>query len=234
MIASEGVVAGRRYLKDLLMPDGDAEPLAVLLVGSWARGSQVDPVSDLDILVVDGSIPRRPPPGVQVISLTQAALRSRVAQGDDFVQWALRFAVPLKGRSAWARLRKDLGGSAPWPSSTRKYEQAAKRLEAARDLLAMGDLSAAQDELRFALSHAARGVLLDRGIFPLSRPELPAQLREAGDSHLADSLSGMDSIDVPPEPQLRAALETGRSRIHSRAQRPHLTQRSGDGIPGRG
>ena len=54
----------------------------------------------------------------------------------------------------------------------------------------MGDVRAANEEMLLALSHLARASILRRGEFPLSRPELAAQLDSLGDSSLASLLRG--------------------------------------------
>ena len=46
------------------------------------------------------------------------------------------------------------------------------------DLLDVGDVDAASEEMMFAASHVARAVLLQHGRFPLSRMELPSQLED--------------------------------------------------------
>ncbi len=51
-----------------------------------------------------------------------------------------------------------------------------------------GDRDAAQDQVRAALTSGARGLLLLRRVIPLSRSELPDQLRDAGLAALATDL----------------------------------------------
>jgi predicted nucleotidyltransferase len=179
----------RKYLRGLLgAADGEEKTQAVVLVGSWARGTQADPTSDLDVLVIgDGEVPS-PVGRIQVINRSADELRRLVATGDDFAQWALRFGRPLKGRQLWTALREELMAIAPWPRAEPKLRLANRRLRAAEDLLEMGDLDATEEEARYALSHLARALLLARGVFPLSRPELPVQLEDIGDTELARAL----------------------------------------------
>jgi hypothetical protein len=78
----------------------------------------------------------------------------------------------------------------------------------------MGDDNAASEELRFALSHLARGKLLESRVFPLTRGELPSQLRTIGDFELAEALknaSGEVSVDSR---SLVSLLRLARSRLH--------------------
>jgi hypothetical protein len=51
-----------------------------------------------------------------------------------------------------------------------------------------GDGDAAAEELTYAVSHVARAILLKKSVFPLSRPEMIAQLKESGYPKLADTL----------------------------------------------
>jgi len=168
----------RQFMRCLLQDLGPEAP--VVLIGSHARKRAVAPWSDIDLLVLGEQIPASVPPRVQVIRLTRDELARRVRDGDDFAQWALRFGQPLSGERSWRTLREQLLTGAPWPRSEPKYALSRKKLAAARDLLAMRDLPAAEEETRFALAHLARGLLLERHVFPLSRPELSDQMRAAG------------------------------------------------------
>jgi hypothetical protein len=155
-----------------------------------------------------------PPPGVQVLHVSLDDLRSRVLHGDDFLQWALRFGTPLRGRALWEKLRAELLPTAPWPDPKVKLEQARRRFRVANALFEMGDLDSAGEEARFALSHLARFVLLGRGVFPLSRPELPVQLRAVGDPALASALEALNGSDSPSRAELIAAVELMERRLH--------------------
>ena len=90
----------------------------------------------------------------------------------------------------------------------------------ALDLLAVGDVEAASEELMFAVTHVARAILLKEGVFPLSRPELPAQLRDSepdiarlledlisGDPTVSSLMSGQKLLEyyierIAPSPTL--------------------------------
>jgi predicted nucleotidyltransferase len=195
----------RKYLRDLLRDQLDGSE-AIVLVGSFARGTYLPPLSDIDVLLVGGSVPRGAPLGIQLLGVSLDELRLRVAGGDDFLQWALRYGTALKGRRLWEELRGELMQGAPWPDPKVKVQQAARRYRVARALFDMGDLDAAQEEARFALSHLARGRLLSEHVFPLSRPELPGQLRSAGHQKLAESLVRTNSPEPLPARELEQHL----------------------------
>src|SRR6266851_1615730 len=197
-------LAERKYLRGLLWATPPGSP--VVLVGSWARGTANARWSDIDVLVMGEHDGPLPPPRIQLISITPKELRRRVGEGDDFAQWALRFGVPLAGRQLWDELRDRLLSDAPWPKAASQLKQARKKLETASDLFRMGDLPAAEEEIRFALSHLARAELLSHRIFPLSRQELPVQLREAGNTRLAEMMVRANSVTPMSKSAVRAAI----------------------------
>lgn len=182
----------RKYLGSLIRSLPSSTP--VVLVGSWARGTVIPDLSDIDVLVI-GDQPPPPPAEVQVIVLPEERFRERLREGDDFPQWALRFGRALSGRRRWRELSESLLRNAPWPSVERKLRQAGPRLSAVRDLLQMGDLPAAEEELRSALAHIARALLLSRHVFPLSRPELADQLNQADLRSFARYLRRLDTAN---------------------------------------
>lgn len=211
----------RKYLRRLVgAMDGAGTVAAVVLVGSWARGAQADATSDLDVLVVaEGRVP--PPVGrIQLIRRSVDELRRLALAGDDFAQWALRFGRPLKGGRLWEALREDVLGAAPWPGGERNLDLARRRLAAAEELLAMGDVDASAEEARYGLSHLARAVLLEKGVFPLSRPELPGQLDEVGERELAAALRSALRPGPADEGEVRAAVTYLRSRLPRSGRSP--------------
>jgi predicted nucleotidyltransferase len=206
----------RKYMRGLLgaLPRGQL----VVLVGSWARGTAVSPGSDIDVLVVGEGEPALAPSRLQVMLISAAEFRRRLMAGDDFPQWALRFGVPLSGRRAWESLRRKLLPKAPWPDPERKLQQATRKRNAAEALLAMGDVPAAEEEVRFALSHLARAELLSRRVFPLSRPELSSQLEAIGNRDLASMMGRGNSQQPMSEQEVRNALAFVRDRLKAEAR----------------
>ena len=204
----------RRLAKVILEYDAEF----VVLIGSWARGAQVEsPASDIDLLVGAPSGTRcRDKKGMHVICMSSAELMQRVTKRDDFALWCLRYGIPLSGRERWMKLKHEALRDDPWPTADKKYELARRGFSYARDLFAMGDVDAAQEELRISLGHLARGTLIRKGVFPLSRPELADQLRQAGDSELAQMMDrvfslnneAQDIVGIMREIEIRLATES--------------------------
>ena len=169
----------------------------VLLVGSAARGAATA-ASDIDMLVI---APRELPrldvdPNVQLFTMTRKQFLNRLKAGDDFSHWAVRFAKVLSDMPGWWDRALHDPAAASWPDWRRKFKQAAARLSFASKLLALRDYDHAREEYLLSARHFARGALLMRGVFPLSQPELPGQLRQAGCAELARLLDILVSATV--------------------------------------
>lgn len=184
----------RRNLARLIR---DSKAEFVVVIGSWARRTQSPEASDLDLLIGVPSSSRCPSRNrMHVICLSSEELARRVSEGDDLAIWSLKFGIPLSGRRKWQRLRDALLPAAPWPDSSKKFHLAHRALQYAKDLADMGDREAAQEELKAGLGHLARARLLKRGVFPLSRPELHAQLSNHGIVELAAMLAECATRDL--------------------------------------
>lgn len=158
---------------------------AVALTGSTVRGRRTD-ISDLDFHVV-GPRPMLTDVDVDVDVYATSAdvLFDRLRVGDDYVQWTLRFGCVLFDSGVLHTAASELVASGMWPSPTRKIEQARRMLDLARLVVASGDRDAAIEQVRSAITALARWLLLANGAFPLSRGELPDQLRVVGAADLA-------------------------------------------------
>jgi hypothetical protein len=196
--------AALRALED----DGLLEDATVILVGSFARGAPTWR-SDVDILVISPRVVRsRPaaPPIVELHFQTPERFMDRIASGDDFAQWAVRFGILLcDAPGRWSALRKQLE-DAPFPDWARKLPGVQRHVERARALLAMADVDAACEQAMRAADHLGRSLLLQREIWPLSRPELPAQLHGEGFVELSRALDALGGTTIA-EADLLAAIE---------------------------
>jgi predicted nucleotidyltransferase len=160
----------------------------VVLIGSYAAGFAT-PASDVDLLVLTQNPTKgvRFPPHAHVHVQTIARFKGRLLSADDYAISTIRFGKLLHDRrGVWKEL---LGISTPWPNWREKLPHAARSLRFSQELLAEGDVDAAAEEALYAATQLARSMLLRRGTYPKSRPELPAQLTAAHEPVIAQHLS---------------------------------------------
>lgn len=178
---------------------------SVILIGSVARSTHTSQ-SDLDLLIIGDEPPlvKRHPDRLHVQTLTTKQFFERLRAGDDFAAWCVRYGVPILTSKPWLEIVNSADAGI-WPDWHKKIRHAARRLTIAAALLKTGDITAAAEETLYAVSHTARAILLKDGIFPLSRPEIISQLREADHKHLAKVLQDL-SYGEPTEAALRRDL----------------------------
>jgi hypothetical protein len=153
---------------------------SLILSGSTARDSRTE-ISDLDYHLVGDKIPTRDlPTELDLHVLSPEELTTEILDGDDFIQWSIRFGRLLFDDGTVLQAARLIAEERPWPDVERKTEHAGKSLELARRVVETGDSDGALIQVRTALSLAARAHLLSIGQFPMSRAELPNQLAAAG------------------------------------------------------
>ncbi len=187
------------------------------LTGSTARKRRTA-ISDLDYHVIG----RRPdvsdlPAEVDVIATSPADFRSRLMDGDDFVQWTLRCGCVLYDLGPMrdgVRLVVEMG---LWPNAQRKLGSLAVHRAEIERLIKMQDEEAAREQLRAMLTTAARGLLLQARVFPLARRELPSQLEQIGCGPLADVLRRL----IRATPRLDE-IEAGLAVMDSTLEKSHV------------
>jgi predicted nucleotidyltransferase len=169
---------------------------ALVLTGSAARGCRTVQ-SDIDILFVATEKVFAIPviSGYHIKFITEADFLRRLHGGEDFEAWCVRFGVTLIDHGVWARTKT--ASIDVWPRWEAKVVHGIRRLFLASEQLQMGDREAAREELVFVLGHISRGLLFKTGTFPLSRPELAAQVRNLGYPHLADIHERLRTTDLP-------------------------------------
>ena len=189
---------------------------AVALTGSTARGRRTAE-SDLDLHIV-GARPALDDVGVEldVYATTAEVLTQRLHAGDDYVQWTLRFGCVLFDRGVLRLAACETVAMGLWPSPERKLDQARRMLDLAALVVDSGDHDAAGEQTRSALTAVARWRLLRAGVFPLSRDELPGQLRGLDQSELASALNRC--IHGQPSMQELAAAWSSRGASRSAKQ----------------
>ena len=212
---------GVNSVLDALSQAGLTDAATVVLVGSGARGIR-SWRSDIDVLVLheDGHRIRLKRPGdIHLQQDSRSRFLRRLEDGDDYPGWALRFGRPVRDPDGWWAKQAAAELESPhWPDWRPKVEHARKRVRMASDLLEVGDTDAAEEELLFAASHVARAILLKEGVFPLSRPELPSQLRDI-DPSLAQLLEQLMRDDMGT-----TELRTGKLLLEQRMKK-HILRR---------
>jgi hypothetical protein len=173
---------------------------AVVAIGSSVRSDV--PSDDLDLVVLCGdrkSLRVGAPIEVDVRTFDLGTVPTAVEQGDDLLTWAVRFGEPLYDpQNVWGDLVRDWRHRLPLPDplvARARAGDTAERLAAMREI---GDPDAVLDLEVSYLTHLARALLSEAGVFPASRPELAAQLRAIGEEGVADQLSQVLAMrDVP-------------------------------------
>jgi hypothetical protein len=185
----------------------DAAAHSLILSGSTAR-SRRTPISDLDYHLIGPQLfTRGLCSQLDLHTLTPAELDAHILAGDDFVQWSLRFGLIVFDDGHLRRAATLIATSKPWPDADRKRQHAARSIDLARRMVASGDQDAAQEQVRTALSLAARAQLLGAGVFPGARDELPQQLAGLGLHRVGDALASTIHADNIPLRELDLAVE---------------------------
>ncbi len=113
----------------------------------------------------------------------------RLAAGHDVLGWAVKFGRVLYQRDCfWDRVVESWRDRLPLPSSKLARTRAAGAHHHLSNVLQFGDADAAHEQALAYLTHLGRAELLERGVYPASRPELPQQLRSIGNYPLAEWL----------------------------------------------
>lgn len=178
---------------------------AFALTGSTARKRRTA-ISDLDYHVIGSRLDVSDLPGdVDVVTTSPERFRRSLLDGDDFAQWTLRCGCVLLDTGPMREGVRLIVEMDLWPDAQRKLKSLDMHRGEVERLIQMGDRDAAQEQLRAMLTTAARGLLLQTGVFPLARKELPLQLERAGYGPFAQVLHGL--IHTTPQlDELRAGL----------------------------
>lgn len=216
----------RQATETILQRALDLGAEAVVLTGSTVRARRTA-MSDLDFMIVG----ERPDcSGVQedidVYAAGATAFWERLLAGDDYIQWTLRFGWVLHDDGILHAASDHIRASGLTPSAGRKLTQARRGLSLARLVLDSGDVEAAREQCRAALTTVARWLLIVNGVFPLARDELSDQVLALGCFDLAAALHRLIH-DEPCSDELRTGLELGRVLISlppKRARRAALVR----------
>ncbi len=168
----------------------DPNIAAVVAIGSAVRpGVDSD---DLDLIVCCHDarlLHERAPPAIDLRSRNLLDADREIARGGDLLIWAVRFGKPLLDKAGgWQSVLRRWEGHLPLPDPAVSLEHANALRRHVETMRAAGDRDAFNELNLSYLSHHARAALASAGIHPASRPELPGQLRELGDTALAARL----------------------------------------------
>jgi hypothetical protein len=163
---------------------------AIIVVGSSIRN--VSDNYDVDFIVIyDQQKPKfdTPPLDVDIRTFEQSTVEDLIAKKHDLLIWAIRLGCLVYERNRyWSNLRKRWKNKILLPSAEAASKRADRAKKLYQDLSAVGDLDAAQEQYVNMLTQQARERLLNAGVFPYSRPELPNQLKEICENDLAQKL----------------------------------------------
>ena len=186
--------------------------IAVIAVGSAVRPRV--PSTDIDLVVVcrDPNVLKETPPiEVDLRAYSAAEIDTRLKNGHDMLGWGVRFGRVLYQRdSFWDRVVNSCHQHLPLPSSKLARDRAAAAYRRLTNVVQLGDVDAAHEQALSYLTHLARAELVDRGIYPASRPELPEQLRAIGNVRLAEWLDRLLHVESAELSQIDELLKVAR------------------------
>ena len=161
--------------------------LAVIAIGSAVRPGVSS--SDLDLVVIckdPNAFNEAPPIEVDLRVYSAAGIDPQLKSSHDMLGWTVRFGqVLLQRDSFWNDVVNSWRHRLPLPSSELARSRAAAAFRHLTNVVESGDADAAHEQALLYLTHLARAELLDRGVYPASRPELAGQLRGIGSYRLA-------------------------------------------------
>lgn len=184
--------AARAWVRDAVeTASKNASISAIVATGSAVRA--VDSSDDLDLVIVYRERPSglpRPPISIDLQQHEQAAVPLKLADGHDYLSWAVRFGRALFERDLWwTRLRAEWNGRLQMPSAAEARRRALRAKRLHNELETAGDTDAAAEMRLSMLTHLGRAALSGASVFPKSRPEMADQLSDIGEKALADRLA---------------------------------------------
>ncbi len=131
----------------------------------------------------------KPPIELDLRIYAEASIDKLLEDGNDYLSWALKFGRVLFQREHyWDSLSDSWAIRTPFPSAQIAKQRAESAYSRFRKVFELGDRDAAFEQALSYVTHKARAALIEKGIYPTSRPELPQQLRSANCLDLAKVL----------------------------------------------
>jgi len=137
-----------------------------------------------------------------------AAIDAQVENGHDILGWAVKYGRTLYQRDHfWDRIVNSWEGRLPLPPSKLARARATAAYRHLSNVVRFGDVDAAYEQALSYLTHLARAELLDSGVYPASRPELPEQLRSIRKFRLAERLDRLLHVESAELPEFDELLK---------------------------
>lgn len=185
----------------------DPNVRAVVAVGSAIRSDV--PSEDLDLIAIcldRSQLGERAPIEVDLRAYDLDRIEQALDDGDDLLTWSVRFGrAVFDPDGVWRDIVDRWQERLPLPDPSVGRDRAATARGQLEEMARAGDEDAMVDLNVSYLTHLARAVLAENGVYPASRPELPDQLNEIGQVDLAARLQ--DALNVRAE--RRAAHTVG-------------------------
>lgn len=175
--------------------------IAIVAIGSAVRPDVSS--TDIDLLALCtglNSLDETPPIEVDLRTYSLDGIEDKLESGHDLLTWSIKFGrVLYQLNDFWDKLVNSWSYRLPLPSSKRARERASNVYRHLAEILRVGDEHAAREQAISYLTHLVRADLLEKGVYPASRPELARQMREVGGSELAEGLEQLmltESMDL--------------------------------------
>jgi hypothetical protein len=187
----------------------DERIVAVVAIGSAVRPNVCS--SDLDLIMIstDASVSTGAPPlEIDLRAYSAAQVEPHIGSGHDLLGWAVKYGrVLLQRDHYWDKIANSWQHRLPLPSAALARQRAANAYRRLVEVAESCDTDAVHEQALSYLTHMARAELLDRGVYPASRPELVGQLRAIGGAQIAVWLDRLLRNEVADVSQIDELLK---------------------------
>ena len=168
----------------------DPNVVAVIVIGSAARPNVASDDLDLMVLCRDVKLFKdKAPIEFDVRKADIDSMETNIRSRQDLAIWSVRFGQPLLDKGGiWNGIVRRWNDQLPLPDPALALDRAAAARRRMDKMRTVGDEEACRELETSYRTHLARAALAKAGVQPASRPELPLQLREIGETVLASDL----------------------------------------------
>jgi hypothetical protein len=187
----------------------DERIVAVVAIGSAVRPNVSSTDLDLIMISTGAGVSADPPPlEIDLRAYSEAQVELQIGSGHDLLGWAIKYGRVLFQRDRyWDKVVNSWQHRLPLPSAALARERAANAYRRLVEIAESGDTDAIREQALSYLTHMARAELLDRGVYPASRPELARQLRAVGGTQIAAWLDHLLRNDITEVSQIDELLK---------------------------